>query len=730
MFTKSVMLWNCFLFIFTVVVCTYYVLCSMEIAVSPFVDSVIAAYPALHFFETASWKQKFLGLFAGFRDEDHLFPLYYLFALLAKNFAAHPTEAFRAGAQLLSIGTVVVTGFYVYRLSKDCFTSFFAMALLSVNITLMWRNHLALIFGLPTLFPVLASCFTLQTLRSPTVLNYFILFVVHATALFSYESAFIVFPHSAVFVCLFYFSRHQQQYIRTLSSIAKIGLVLMASILPYAIIHQYIYSSPIPTRGSSAFVLADNLNNFRVLFDQYAFKIFSFWGTKLGIPSQILSNLIAVVLAGMFVFHLRSLAKDFVPAALLGGSLLQFIFVSQIGRTDPGIWNAMGVYFTVYLAYVIILFAKKMGKKLNLGVVEYSFPILLVICLFLVEERFYRNFVEKGQPYYEHSNNFQQSLSKASEPFSGNFQLVAKSDFKYPFYTLMTENVIGMRTNKSLPSFWLYNEGHKFHWHNFFTEVLKLDSQKEWDVVFPALSSYKGGFVTIATQDSFVKLSLDPTDNHLFSAFRIYEDQRQVRVYNILLPLDISASPQTRDLELVLTFTHKLPPSIAVYRGDYSHTALPILARTDKTISFQLRLPEKPGLYQKLRFEYEFFEKEENPFFQLSILRTKKNYMSQIDLYTNRDLSVESPALANEAPSYKIVNSDRTGMFTISTEYGSNISFVLKKGKSIIIKPLGPIPSDYQLSLEAFQLNSFFNKKKERENRVGSKLIPCTSDSC
>jgi hypothetical protein len=358
-----------------------YLYLAAQILISYGDDAItVVAAPGRYLLRTFP-KDFLIGLFSGFRGEDHVWPVIDFYGFLTEMISSDSMFAVVVYSKAAHVLYTLFLCWIVLKFWKSSLKVLLFFILFTFNLNLTWRPMTIVAICFAPFLGSIVMAWIYKMIQAPTLLkrHLTVLFLLSLLMSFSYETAFANLCFLAGFTAWLCFDRFSRE--EAAKRIFLIGAVLFVSFIPYFISHQYIFGTPIPFFRNVPTVVDGNLVAVRLL----NYMKFNFYQpyTRLGVNAYYYMGFVAPFLFMLCGFGSR------LSRSLYAGFLLNVVAILFTGRIEHGLWYFSGTI--LLLVYADILgdvcdrtyqsFGKYFPPKYR-ATILYGLPIFAIVLLF------------------------------------------------------------------------------------------------------------------------------------------------------------------------------------------------------------------------------------------------------------------------------------------------------------------------------------------------------------
>ncbi len=515
-------------------------------------DAIIYGFPIGQAMRSLTGKDFWISLVSSFRFEDHLSPVTYFIGYLCSYISTNSELVLNCVSKFAHIILCIGMVWLAQELWKNRYKTLATFLFLTLSVHLTGRNMVtfqnagwAPIIGIYTLI------FLNRVLKVGKKSDFFFLSFLYFIMTLSFESGFVAIIHFGVYTTISLLcDKALENKVKTKRFIL-IALTLSILFLPYLLIHQSIYESPIPgNRNSSVLSLNEIPNSILRLMNSLILGGWRIENQNLGV-FLFLFPVIAALLRCLSI----------TGKALSIGFFAQSIAIIFIGRNEPGMWLFTGLIFILIEADILIETALLIQKFRWLKRIQKTFYYLIIpVCMFFIvyvirAESIHSFFSWKT--LYGTQASETRAFSKAiGEP--GHYLTLVSFEGLPPLPG--TESLwLANQSQFHQQSLWLYPKAFMFHEKDALLEIirnLKINS-------FPRMRNSltrehaRKDLVLFKGKNLYTRTFLDSSNPLLARAAIIPELVEEHDSFAIPLPYLSSSNSNQINLEIKLYFSEK-----------------------------------------------------------------------------------------------------------------------------------------------------------------------------
>ena len=533
-------------------------------------DGVTAFWPLSHFLDkTTSIEGFFKVLHAVYMGEDHVTPIRSLVGYISYQFFSDPVLAMSILSKILLILIVTSSLLVVYQIWEDKQRVILLFLILTFNLSLTVKSMVFPNFSVSILLSIWSFSLLVHFFKTGK-LNYLILFgMFFCASTLSMENSFISIPLFLIFPLFFVFKENTMDK-DMLKRIVLLYFIICLSLIPYILIHYWLYGIPLPSSRISLFSDEDITSKI-IFFAKMLAWLFSTWSFgivrafyDLSVFMTIIPSIIIIYISIKIIQNRLMTRKG---VFLLFSLVAQLILIMYTGRYHGGIWLFAGVVFCMILVDVLSqalnksLLTTKVFGVINIKYISViiAIPVLFITNIFI-------------QPYDILAND-----KKTYDSVLAGYKAVNENADRLVVVRLPSSDELfihpkafwmGNKMYHDEPALWYYPNYHGLMFKNMNVEYYNNTSNYDFDYFLEFIVPKPGSkeVVVFRGENLFYRIFLDKNERQLLRA-AIISDYPQ-ESFNINLP-DLQYYSTQRDfLEVSLKFSD-IPDSVnEIYYGN------------------------------------------------------------------------------------------------------------------------------------------------------------------
>jgi hypothetical protein len=530
-------------------------------------------------------------LISGFLNEDHLSPFFNFIAYLLYSSTADPIYTISTATKILYILILLLSVWLAHYFWNDRRKSLVVFLILIMNQSLMWNNSTYLLaFNIVILISLISFLILIKYLENYKDRYLFLLFFSLTIGTLTFENYFIMLPFLLVYAACLTLNVNIANFVRFVT-FTKVCVILGISIIPYLLIHSYVFGTLLPSSRMSVTGDTQSLKNIAIVAAQipndWAFGVPSYVFKNFGTFYLICMTLGAVIFLCLYLYwaRLRSIKMSHSPKNVyLFISLMLTIPVAwYTGRYHPGMWTFLGIIFVIVLADTII---NILDATFSNEIIKYSL-IALLIPLSVFSNASIRPH-EQTKEFYRKQTNSSIAAYTAINSASDHLVVVklrGADELMHPWAFWL-----GNKIYNNEPGLQFDKNSGAMRFHNIFVEYY----ENELNNTFEFYRSYvdnrtkTNSIVLFKNKNMFFKVLNDNTKKIMYRAAVIPETNQDS--FEINLPTYVTNFANGNSLRFDLTLNSDDPIEIVVTYGGKRQEVSTVVGRKISFITNDMSL--------------------------------------------------------------------------------------------------------------------------------------------
>jgi hypothetical protein len=386
----------------------YYFIDAFHFGMSYGYDEVIFVWPIGRALSEAPLNEFPRILTASFLGEDHLSPVCGIVSYLLYSEKRDPIITLGWATKILYLVIIALTIILVNDLWRDRLKNIIVLIILVFSQSLFYGNMGYIMnFNLVTAIALLSIIFFIRYLRSRSNRTMIIFWMLCILGTFTFEQFFIIYPITLALTVVLMYDK-KAPYNNAINMVRVYSLPLL-TLLPYVIVHYFVYNSFLPASRLAIIGSGDRLNNLMIVglsfFNDLLFSMPKYL-LSVGNPLVKFGIPLAGVIALVFIYFRKGFVLTRYGYAFLCAFVISLFFIMYTGRYHPGLWTISGIVGLIVLADM----ASNTVKKLTLNGFQVNVS-LLATCFLLY------GINSMTQPYKKMKINFREESNASNSAY-------------------------------------------------------------------------------------------------------------------------------------------------------------------------------------------------------------------------------------------------------------------------------------------------------------------------